>query len=201
MDSFAPEQCHGPLLGAARRELARREGQDFASWRKAAEAKLRELVGWMPERVPLAVRVEEEHDHPEFRERRLIFSAEANAQVPCHLLLPHGKGPFPVIICLQGHSTGMHISLGRPRYEGDEKSIAGGRDFALQAVRRGYAALALEQRGFGERKDGRAPDKRCSHASMTALLLGRTMIGERVWDVLQALNRSYRHESQWRGTK
>jgi hypothetical protein len=87
----------------------------------------------------------------------------------------------------------MHISLGRARYAGDAESIAGDRDFARQAVREGYAALALEQRCFGERKDARPTEvshfeRGCRHATMVALLLGRTMIGERVWDVSRAID-------------
>ncbi len=33
------------------------------------------------------------------------------------MLLPDGVEKPPVIICLQGHSKGMHISLGRPKYD------------------------------------------------------------------------------------
>ena len=80
----------------------------------------------------------------------------------------------------------MHVSLGKGDCSGD-------RDFALQAVRQGYAALALEQRCFGERADRRPKNLRhyigtCQHASLTALLLGRTMAGERVWDVRRAID-------------
>lgn len=88
----------------------------------------------------------------------------------------------------------MHISLGRGSSEAEQKDIAGGRDFALQAVGQGYAALAMEQRCFGERRDARPadmihhPSRNCNHASMVALLLGRSMVGERVWDVSRAVD-------------
>lgn len=194
MDTFAPELCHEPLLDAAPRALAFRPDVDFAAWRDELAATLRRLVGVTPEPAPLDLRVEYEQEHEEFLERRFIFIAEANAQVPCHLLIPKAKrGPHPVVICLQGHTTGMHISLGRPKYDGDEQSIAGGRDFALRIVREGYAALVLEQRCFGEREDQRPTERRslrnrCHHATMTALLLGRTMIGERTWDISRAID-------------
>lgn len=164
--------------------------RDFTKWCVEVNAKLRELVGDMPERVPLNVRREYEKDGDGFREIRFVFTSEPASDVPCHLLIPTGATkPVPVVICLQGHSTGMHISLGRPKYDGDEASIAGGRDFGIQAVKQGYAALVMEQRCFGERKDAREGGKHdCKHASMTALLLGRTMIGERVWDVSRAID-------------
>lgn len=178
--------------------LAFDPARGFSSWRRSVRRKLRQLLGVMPEPVPLDVRVEwqEEHDDERtaFTERRFIFTSEAYADVPCHLLLPRGgSGPFPTIICLQGHSTGMHISLGRAKYEGDEKSLRGDRDFGIQAVGQGYAALVMEQRCFGERRDARPESLRglkhtCHHASMAAILLGRTMIGERVWDVSRAID-------------
>jgi dienelactone hydrolase len=194
MNTFAPETCHQHFLKTTRQLLAFDPQRDFSAWRRMVDAKLRELIGVLPDKVPLDVRKEYERETDLFRETRFVFAAEAYADVPCHLLIPReGSAPFPVVICLQGHSTGMHISLGRPRYEGDEESIAGDRDFALQAVREGYAALVMEQRCFGERQQDRPPhvvhqESRCHHATMTALLLGRTMIGERVWDVSRAID-------------
>jgi len=191
MNTFAPEAVHEHLLKNAPRTLAFRPRRDFAAWRAAVDRKLREIVGLMPDPVPLDVRVEFEEEHEQFREKRFIFASEAFADVPCHLLLPKtGTPPFPVVICLQGHSTGMHISLGRAKYDGDEKSLGGDRDFAIQAVRQGYAALVMEQRCFGERKDCRHENVKqtCQHAAMVALMLGRTMIGERVWDVSRAID-------------
>jgi dienelactone hydrolase len=191
---FAPETCHNPLLDAPPRALAfHKHAGDVAGWVTTLRETFLSLLGEMPAPVALNPRVEWDTDHGAYRERRIVFSAEAGADVPCHLLLPPGPGPFPVMICLQGHSTGMHISLGRAKYPGDEAVIAGGRDIAVQAVQRGYAALALEQRCFGERGDARPPEVRhlqggCHHASMVALLLGRTMIGERVWDIARAID-------------
>jgi cephalosporin-C deacetylase-like acetyl esterase len=195
MKTFAPETCHEYLLQTVSRQLAFDPQKDFQTWRQAVSTKLRELLGILPEKVPLNIRIEYEQEHDLFREIRFVFSPEAHADIPCHLLIPLQKqAPFPVIICLQGHTTGMHLSLGRPKYKGDKKLVAGGdRDFAIQTVRQGYAALVLEQRCFGERKDQRPPEiaafgHTCHHAAMTALLLGRTMIGERTWDVSRAID-------------
>ena len=194
MDAFAPELCHGPLLGAAPRALGYDRQRDFDPWRREVAATLRTLVGKPPEPVALTTHIEFERETDLFRETRFVFASEPGADVPCHLLVPrNGRAPFPVVICLQGHSTGMHISLGRPKFEGDAQLIGGERDFALQAVREGYAALALEQRCFGEREnprphEGGQSDRRCRRATMVALMLGRTMIGERVWDVSRAID-------------
>ena len=188
MDAFAPENCHERLLASAPRRLQFDPKNDFKQWRRELDAKLRELIGSLPGRSPLNLRVVSETKH----ERRFVFSAEPGADVPCHLLLPEtGAAPFPVVICLQGHTTGMHISLGRAKHWKDRGALRGDRDFARQAVRQGCAALAIEQRCFGERKDrrqNRELKSDCQHATMTALLLGRTMIGERVCDLSRAID-------------
>lgn len=137
----------------------------------------------------LLFEIEYENESEHFREIRFVFQSEKDYFVPCHLLIPVGADePLPVVICLQGHSKGMHISLGRPKFDGDEEIINDGdRDFGIRAIEEGYCALVMEQRNFGEcggTKDG--PD--CFNSSMAALLIGRTTIGERVWDVQRVID-------------
>lgn len=191
MDSYNPQTCHNYLMENAPRKLAYKNDKDFAKWQQEAAAKLTELIGLDNfEKCDPNLKIEYKKETDLYIERKIVFTAEKYADVPCHLLTPKkGVGPFPLVITLQGHSTGMHISLGRPKYENDLKSIKGGRDYAIQAVKEGYAALAIEQRCFGERKDNQPEHVHgCHQGTMGALLLGRTMIAERVWDVQRAID-------------
>ena len=71
---------------------------------------------------------------------------------------------------------------------GDEETIAGGdRDFCVRAVAEGFAALAIEQRAFGQ-CGGTEQGPACIRPAMEALLMGRTLIGERVWDVMRVVD-------------
>ncbi|MDF2440592.1 MAG: hypothetical protein JWN98_1576 [Abditibacteriota bacterium] len=100
----------------------------------------------------LDLRVEWQRKHNHFHELRFLFRAEAHTDVPCHLLFPKsGSAPYPIIICLQGHSSGMRISRGRAQNEADVKTIESDRDFAPQIVSESDVALVMEQRCFGER--------------------------------------------------
>lgn len=159
------------------------------AWKETARKKLAELLGMDKFRkAEPGLRIEYEKQLEGAVELRFTFASEEGYRVPCHLLLPDGVEKPPVIICLQGHSRGMHISLGRPKYQGDEEDIYGGdRDFCVRAVKEGFAAIALEQRNFGER-GGNEEGPRCLESSMTALLMGRTTIGERVWDVQRLID-------------
>jgi len=193
MYTFAPNVCHEEILKNRRPLLAFDENADYSAWKAQVTARFNDLLGDMPEsRVPLKTVVEWEKEHDTFTERRIVFDTEENCSVPCHLWLPKGvKAPMPAVICLQGHSTGMHISMGRLIYPNDEQFTHGDEDFAVQIVKRGYAALVLEQRDFGERKCDESIMKAsttCMHDAMVASLLGRTLIGERVWDVSRAVD-------------
>ena len=193
---FSPHLAHEPLLSAARPRLAFDPGRDWGQWRAELRQTLHRLLGQMPENVAPDLRVLRTIDREHYAERQFLFRAEPHADVPGHLLTPRGAPPaagWPVMICLQGHSTGMHISLGRAKFEGDQAGIDGGRDLALQALRRGMAALVMEVRCFGLRQDGRPSGIQmgiagCRHAAMAALLLGRTAIGERCWDIARAID-------------
>ena len=108
--------------------------------------------------------------------------------MPAYVCLPRDVAPpYPFFICLQGHTTGMHVSLAVDR-DDETRPIAveGDRDFALGCLRRGIAALCLEQRAFGERREQvqkQVAEQGCHDAAMQALMLGKTLIGERVFDV------------------
>lgn len=184
------------LMQNAPRAGAIQEGEDFSAWQTKAREKLMKMLGLPLERCEDQFRIEAETECAEFVEYRLAFHTESHFEMAACLRIPKGAEKPPVVICLQGHSTGMHISLGQPIYEGDEKSISGGdRDFAVQIVKKGYAALAMEQRGFG--LCGGTPDGPvCYQPAMAALLMGRTLLGERVWDISRAIDMLETHFPQ-----
>ena len=167
----------------------------LAPQREAILKKYTELLG-MPAVAGNAIPVVEQTETGDsrFDEIRFHYESEPGLNVPGHLLLPKGRKPgekLSVVICLQGHSTGMHISLGRAKYEGDEETVSGGdRDFALQIVAHGYAAVAIEQRGMGEQKaPSWAPGAAmCHQAALPAFAVGRTLIGERAFDISRLID-------------
>lgn len=165
------------------------DGGSLTAWQAAARQKLSDLLGMDKfEKVDPALQVEYEEKIDGATEIRFTYQSEDGYRVPCHLWLPDGVEKPPVILCLQGHSSGMHISLGRPKFSGDENAIHGGdRDFCVRAIKEGFAAIAMEQRNFGE-CGGSEKGPRCFESSMTALLMGRTTLGERVWDISRLLD-------------
>ena len=189
---FAPSAYHLHQMEQMQQELAWR-GQDFEPWQAELRARLLDLIGGFPqERCPLNVREEEREETDDYVRTRLVFTAEPYADVLAHLLVPRGAdGPVPAMVCLQGHSPGVHISIGVANNDREREMIAGDRDIAIQAARNGFVALAIEQRAFGERgetlQQARA-EHPCQDAVMHSLMLGRTLMGERVWDVMRGID-------------
>ena len=189
--SYTPHEHHLTITDKITPSMKYTGEEPFKVWQERALTKLNELLGLPFEKCEEDFKIEYETKHEEFTEIRFTFQSETGYYVPCHLLIPSGANqPLPTVICLQGHTTGMHISLGRAKYPPDEEMIKGGdRDFAIRSVREGYCALTLEQRCFGEcggTVTGISHD--CYMPSMSAILIGRTTIGERVWDVQRAID-------------
>lgn len=189
--SLNPQIVHLNAMPKMEYELRYRENSSFTQWKTQTRNKLAELLGY-PFEKPNADNLKIEWTDTkasDYNEIRFTFDSEVDCTVVCHLLLPKNiLKPIPAIICLQGHSKGMHISLGRAKYPGDQETISGGdRDFARQVIRKGYAALTIEQRGFGER-GGTSEGPACYQVAMQALLLGRTLIGERCWDISRTID-------------
>ena len=116
------------------------------------------------------------------------------------LLTPNRqKPPYPTVIAVPGHGRGLDDIVGIDEHGHDRLNKPGYQhDFALQAVEHGLAALAIEPMGFGYRRDDRTRAKgaqasACQPAAGSALLLGETMIGWRVWDVMRCID--------WIGTR
>lgn len=188
---FDPHKIHYEALKKVKPALRYDGSESLAAWQTRARQRLGALMG-LDKITPAEddrFTTEETREHETFTEYRFVFQSEEGYFVPCNLRVPKGKkGKIPLVICLQGHSTGYHISYGEPIYEDDEETISGGdRDFSVQIVREGYCALAIEQRNFG-RCGGTEKGPACQIPAMTALLLGRTTIGERVFDISRALD-------------
>jgi len=197
MKNKNPQIHNLKLLRQITPEMRYDEKMPFAEWQRAAREKLCGLLGLPFERCDLALEIEYEAEAKakalNAKEIRFTFQSEEGYFVPCHLLVPKNTTKsLPVAICLQGHTTGMHISLGRP-HETDTELVEDD-DFAVRALQEGYCVLVIEQRNFGE--CGGKPEPDCYNSAMTALLIGRTTIGERVWDVQRAIDVLEKHFPQ-----
>ena len=190
---LSPTDHHYRLRDAIKPALAY-EGGDMQAWQRRLRPKVKAALGdWPAQRVPLNVRPLWRREVRLGTIEKIAFTSEPGADVVAYVCLPKKAAPpYTFMICLQGHSTGMHNSIAVDR--DDEVTpirVAGDRDFGLGCMRRGVAALCIEQRAFGlrrEQKQKARSEHTCHDAAMHALMLGRTLMGERVYDVDRGLD-------------
>ncbi len=166
------------------------------AWQKKLRLKVTELVGGFPPlKSPLKPRSLETKDLGSYTREKLVFTSREGMEVLAYLLEPKAVSkPAPVVICVPGHGRGVDDIVGLDEKGNERRDKAGYmHDYAIQVVEHGAAALALEPLAFGHRRDpinaARGMNANaCQPSAGAALLLGETMIGWRVYDVMRAID-------------
>ena len=160
-------------------------------------AKLTELIGGFPSaREPLRPVTLETRTFPGYRREKVVFDSRPGVSVLAYVLIPtSAAAPAATVICVPGHGRGVDDIVGIDEQGRDRTDKPG------YAARLRHPGGGGRHGGGGDRADGvRVPpgsDQRPSRARRTkgcepaaggALLLGETMIGWRVWDVMRTLD-------------
>jgi dienelactone hydrolase len=167
-------------------------------WQKKLFAKVTELLGGFPaQRTPLKPQTLEVREFPNYRREKFVYETRPGLMALAYLLTPiASKGPFGSVICIPGHGRGVDDLVGidtEGRDRTDREAAGYEHDFAIQVVEHGMAAVAIEPLAFGCRRDpvnakkGLA-QKGCDPVAGEALLLGQTLLGWRVWDVMRTID-------------
>jgi hypothetical protein len=124
---------------------------------------------------------------------RWTLEVEPGLALPFYLLKPLCiDGLLPLVLTPHGHNP-PHLYVGLHDSEDERRHIEeGDRDIAVQAVRQGYLVIAPTVRGFGDTRTAQDIEKKnvssCRVQTLHGLLVGRTAIGERVWDMQRLLD-------------
>jgi hypothetical protein len=159
--------------------------------REQTRATLWKVLGDLPPRpAGPQVRVVKQEERDGYRLEKLSIDNGAGARIPGWLLLPKGKGPFPGILYHHWHAG--QYNLGKEELWQDAPDKSGKRGEVL--VKRGFAVLAIDVYGFGERS-GLGPDgskqkgkQEEESLSKAFLWMGRSLWGMMVRDDQIALD-------------
>lgn len=165
-------------------------------WQLDLREKLTELIGDFPNtKCELKPESLETREFEGYIRETVLFQSRLNMTtygyflIPTHIDIPTSNA---TILCLAGHGRGVDDIVGIEE-DGSMREEYGGyqNDFALQCLAHGYTVLAIEQFGFGHRRDAVAHQKgggssSCQPSAGAALLLGQTMVGWRVYDAMRA---------------
>jgi dienelactone hydrolase len=166
------------------------------AWQKQLRVKVTELVGGFPAtHGPLNAQTLEVREFPAYRREKFLFESRPGLEVLGYLLTPTAaKPPYRTMICVPGHGRGVDDIIGIDDKGNDRNTKEGYQhDFAIQVAERGLAAVAIEPLAFGCRRGSQAKKEGLEHSSCqpvagAALLLGQTMIGWRVVDVMRTVD-------------
>ena len=177
---------------------------EWQAWRDTLRAKLVELLGGFPlERSPLNPLVLETSREEGYRLEKVAFESEPGLHVPCYVLIPdQAVPPYRPVIAIHGHgSGGANYLIGRAwdeatRSEELEIIRTHNHDYARQLALRGFMVFVPVQRGLGERLENQpglnnwrgAGLSSCRVLSYNAMLLGKTLLGMRVWDIIRTID-------------
>jgi dienelactone hydrolase len=195
---LAPSIVHHRLMKANKPALsyAGQTGDAFKAWQRKLRRRVAELTGYVrmprPDKPPKVWSIWK-HDHALGSIEKLMIRTEPGSDAPAYLCLPRdAKPPYLPWVCVQGHAPGAAWSIGRdPKDDTQPQTIEGDRDYGLQCMARGLAALCIEQRAFGQKLEtriNREGQSNCHDATMHALMLGRTLLAERVYDIARGID-------------
>lgn len=195
-EALVPERYTSILKQETYRRFACRAetAHELEVWQRSFRPALREAVGLgaIAQRgiAPLDPKQESEETLDDHVRELWTIESEPGFRLPFYLLRPLDQdGPRPLVLTPHGHGKGAKATyVGIANSEEERQQIEDAeRDIAVQAVREGYVAIAPDMRGFGDlrRQVEIEEDQTCSCAELQkyALLFGRTLIGERVWDI------------------
>jgi hypothetical protein len=201
VDSFDFQQHSYAMYAQAEMKytFSKNAKMNFSKWQTNFRTELKEKLGLakierqLKDYKPKAVRIDSEDLGYALRERWVIWT-EPTVPLPFVLILPIGqKGKVPLMITPHGHSKNTESYTGI--YLNEEDRIAGEegeRNVAVQAAKEGFIAIAPTARGFGAtrtKQDIESDEMRSCHSLLLHdLLVGRTPIGDRVWDISKLID-------------
>ena len=173
--------------------------KDISQWQRDGRERLAHLLGLPLQGCENELKVIFTRNHESFVEHRLELETEEGYFVQSYLLVPRDEREIHgLCFCFGGHGSNIHITAGLPENDlnrvGGEINVLEDKrilsenpelDIAAYALRSGRAALVIESRAFGEAGDD-APS--CTENAKAALLMGRTLMGERVHDAICMLD-------------
>ena len=173
--------------------------REFESWQRNFLPSLRNTLGLNIIEKKLAdyrskAELKDFEDKGTYIVQKWFIWTEPDVPIPFVVLIPKNNGEkLPLVLITHGHGRDSILYDGiYPRIFNAGNETGKDETLAMQALKEGYIAIAPTIRAFGttrtdaDKKEGNSFS--CHTQLMRDLLTGRTVIGDRVWDVSRILN-------------
>lgn len=182
--------------------------EEIAVWHSTLRTELARLLGLQPSpqtmaRSSLDAQVKETAAQDGYRRELVVLQVAPGEYMPCYVLIPSAIAPpYRPVIALHGHGA-----WGARPLIGEAQSLAEAEfirllnyDYARQLALRGFLVFAPVLRGFAERmedppyREVHDPDdpeawvSSCRPLAVNALMMGKTLLGLRVADVMRLID-------------
>lgn len=158
----------------------------LSTWQREFRERLQETLGLSSiletyRELPLSACNLEVVKFATYRREKWTICSEPGVKIPFYLFLPNSTRPVPLLMILHGHNkTGKEVFVSTLNEQPEVAVVE-------RALSEGYAVMTPDVRGFGEMARQQDLDagrvNSCEALQRQSLLFGRTLIGERVYDV------------------
>jgi dienelactone hydrolase len=136
---------------------------DFAAWRQAARAQVRQSWLQPPPPTPFNPVTIAEQDRGGYSARKVVVNLTGDSKVLGLMLVPNGRGPFPAVLLLHDHGARFDIGKEKviePWEDRPERMRSarewvdryyGGRFIGDELARRGYVCFATDALNWSDR--------------------------------------------------
>jgi cephalosporin-C deacetylase-like acetyl esterase len=140
---------------------------DLPNWQREIVHRIQSVLGPFPEKTPIRPRLFNQVWEGGMLAERITFWSEAGITIPGLFLMPEEwEQPVPFVV-----------------YAGQWGKLQGIRSgFIQELVQHGYGVLAIDVRGVGETAASEF------EAGTNLLMMDRPLFGQRVWDVIRAVD-------------
>lgn len=159
-------------------------------------ALLPQLIGTFATPDDHSIKLLETVDCGTYIRKRVECSASPYSYFAAYVLIPKQMTtPAPAVIAIHGHGYGSREIVGLlPNGEPDLDTPGIHQHYAIQLVKRGLITIAPDVIGFGERRLSEDMARNahiansCDSLSSRMLLMGKTLVGFRVHEILRVLD-------------
>lgn len=187
------------MFGAAQKSFAfdKVKPSRVKAWQKSFRQELKRLTGvsvieqQLQGYKPELRKVDSEDIGFAVRERWQIWT-EPDVNLPFVMIIPKNiEGKVPLVITPHGHGrnteqyAGIYISP-----KDSIKAVDGQRNMAFLFAKKGYITITPAARGFAgtNREEDKNATSSCTELMKKDALVGRTPVGDRVWDIMRILD-------------
>ena len=185
--AFVSKHGAAPRAERRRAELAALQTpDDWRAYQRGVRARLDEFWGPFPDKTPLNPQVVGVIEHEQYSIEKVIFESRPGYFVTASFYRPKGREfPVPGVLVVCGHAA-------------DGKGYVLYHETCLGLVIKGYAVLAIDPTGQGERSEYFDPDTLANLVPLCvgqhhqlgrpSFLVGQTLGGYRTWDAIRGVD-------------